>query len=83
MSTRDNLIPRAEKYAANRGLALGKPLGFGFHGSVFASQCQTKVGATAVKIGRRWGDVQAILAALEGYGIFMVDVNPGNISFGD
>jgi hypothetical protein len=31
----------------------------------------------------RWPEVQRILAALEGYGIFMVDVHPGNISFGD
>jgi hypothetical protein len=29
----------------------------------------------------RWPEVQAILAALEEYGIFMIDVNPGNISF--
>src|ERR1051326_262044 len=28
----------------------------------------------------RWPEVQAILRALEGHGVFMVDVNPGNIS---
>lgn len=33
--------------------------------------------------GLRWPEVQAILGELEGYGVFMVDVNPGNISFGD
>jgi hypothetical protein len=32
--------------------------------------------------GPRWPEVQAILRALEGYGIFLLDVNPGNISFG-
>ena len=35
------------------------------------------------QFGTRWREVQAILAALEGYGVYMVDVNPGNISFGD
>jgi hypothetical protein len=35
------------------------------------------------EFGPRWPEVQAILAALEMYGIFMEDVNPGNISFGD
>src|SRR6266436_4248684 len=32
---------------------------------------------------QHWPEVQAILAVLETYGVFMVDVNPGNISFGD
>jgi hypothetical protein len=31
----------------------------------------------------RWSDVQAVLRSLQGHGIHMVDVNPGNISFGD
>jgi hypothetical protein len=35
------------------------------------------------QFGPRWGEVQAILRALEDYGIFMLDVSPGNISFGD
>ena len=35
------------------------------------------------QFGARWRDVQAILAALQGLGIFMLDVNPGNVSFGD
>jgi hypothetical protein len=35
------------------------------------------------QFGPRWPEVQAILTALEGMGIFMEDVNPGNISFGD
>ncbi len=35
------------------------------------------------QFGPRWPEVQAILRHLEGYGIFMIDVNPGNISFGD
>lgn len=32
--------------------------------------------------GDRWPDVQAILKELEGYDIYMIDVNLGNISFG-
>jgi hypothetical protein len=35
------------------------------------------------QFGPRWPEVQAILRFLEGYGVFMLDVNPGNISFGD
>jgi len=35
------------------------------------------------QFGPRWAEVQAVLRALEGLGIFMVDVNPGNISLGD
>jgi hypothetical protein len=33
------------------------------------------------QFGKRWPEVLAILAALEGYGIYLQDVNPGNISF--
>jgi hypothetical protein len=35
------------------------------------------------QFGSRWKEVQAILAFLEAHGIFVIDVNPGNISFGD
>jgi hypothetical protein len=35
------------------------------------------------QFGARWGDVQIILANLAGHGIFVVDVNPNNISWGD
>jgi hypothetical protein len=35
------------------------------------------------QFGPRWPEVQAILGALEAYGIFMLDVNPGNVSFDD
>jgi hypothetical protein len=31
--------------------------------------------------GPRWPEVQAILAVLETYGVYMEDVSPGNISF--
>jgi hypothetical protein len=34
------------------------------------------------QFGARWKDVRGILAVLAGYGIHMIDVNPGNISFG-
>jgi hypothetical protein len=33
--------------------------------------------------GPHWAEVQAILRFLEGYGVSMLDVNPGNVSFGD
>lgn len=35
------------------------------------------------KFGARWPEVQAVLAALEDYGIHMLDVNPGNVAFAD
>jgi hypothetical protein len=35
------------------------------------------------QFGPRWREVEAILGALEAYGIFMLDVNPGNVSFED
>jgi hypothetical protein len=35
------------------------------------------------QFGSRWPEVKSILWALEQYGVFMSDVNPGNISFGD
>jgi hypothetical protein len=35
------------------------------------------------QFGPRWAEVQAILGDLEDFGVFMADVNPGNIAFGD
>jgi len=35
------------------------------------------------QFGLPWEEVQAILRSLQGFGVFMVDVNPGNISFGE
>ncbi|HEV3121845.1 MAG TPA: hypothetical protein VGY53_08090 [Isosphaeraceae bacterium] len=32
------------------------------------------------QFGSHWPEVQAILRALERYGVFMMDLNPGNIS---
>jgi len=33
------------------------------------------------QFGPRWAEVQAILRELEGYGVFVIDVTPNNISF--
>jgi hypothetical protein len=35
------------------------------------------------QFGKRWPDVESILTELEAYGIYLADVNPGNITFGD
>lgn len=35
------------------------------------------------KFGDRWPEVQAVLAALESYGIHLLDVNPGNVAFAE
>lgn len=38
---------------------------------------------TREKFGERWPDVVAILDALTRYGIYMLDVHPGNVKFGE
>src|SRR5262245_14878916 len=166
MSDVPDTFERFEAYCRRKGLTLGKPLGYGVHGSVFAAQNQSSGMRSAVKahererfylrerdvylrlkeqavayargaavpellgwdddlwviemtivsrpfvldfagayldqapdysdevladwraekqeqFGARWSEVQAILRALESYGVFMADVNPGNVSFGD
>lgn len=35
------------------------------------------------QFGDRWSDVESILWALEKYGVYLVDVSPGNVAFGD
>jgi hypothetical protein len=35
------------------------------------------------QFGARWPEVRAIINELQGYGIFLIDVNPGNISFAE
>jgi len=164
--TRQDLISRVQEYARRQGLVLGKELGSGVHGIVFAAKNQIKGNHSAVKVherdmfycrerdvylrlqdqgvtqvygcnvpemiafddhllviemtiverpfvldfagayldwtpdfseevfaewqaekqeqfGPRWADVQAILGYLEGLGVSMVDVNPGNVAFDD
>jgi hypothetical protein len=161
-----DLVRRVQEYADRRRLVVGKSLGSGVHGSVFAAESQTQGGQSALKVheresaycrerdaylrlrerdittirgcnvpelidfdddlwviemtvvtrpfvldfggayldappdfseevladwraekeeqfGSRWPEVQAILRALEGHGVFVVDVNPGNVAFVD
>jgi hypothetical protein len=35
------------------------------------------------QFGQRWPEAEAILAVLETYGVFVVDVNPNNIALAD
>lgn len=35
------------------------------------------------QFGTRWPAVEAIVRALEGYGIYLLDVSPSNVSLGD
>ena len=166
MAPEDELVARAQVYAARNQLEIKEQLGRGVHGIVFVAQSQIKRGRSAVKVHERqpaygrerdvylrlqelrvkfvcgchvpqllgcdddlrvidmtvvkrpfvldfagayldespdfseevladwraekqeqfeehWPEVQAILAALETYGVIMLNVNPGNISFGD
>ena len=59
------------------GAYLDKPLDFSEE--VMADWYADKV----EQFEHRWPEVQAILAILETYGIFMEDVNPKNITFAD
>jgi hypothetical protein len=49
MSFREKLILRAKEYAEWRGLALGKELGHGVHGIVFAMESQPERGVSVVQ----------------------------------
>ncbi len=164
MSTKEELIRRADLYAQKHGLVLGEQLGFGVHGIVFAAASKTKPGREAIKVhereesycrerdvylrlrdhgisqirgfhvprllrydnelwvvemeivtrpfvldfadayldqppdypdevlaewrtekqeqfGDRWREVELILLSLKRYGVYLVDVSPGNIAF--
>lgn len=170
MSLDDDLVRRALEYAKRRGRRLGKRLGAGAHGNVFATEFQPENQAPAIdsaikvfrqepdsvrernaylrlrdrgieavlscnipsllryddelwvvemtvvarpflldfagayldrapsfpeevlvewrlekaeEFGADWPRVQTVIAMLQRYGIFMIDVNPGNVSFGD
>jgi|SRR6516165_6442677 len=166
MTIHDELVARAQIYAAANQLELREQLGRGVHGIVFVAQSHVNRGRSAVKIhegekaflrerdvylrlqehkvtkvgvchvpqllgwddklwtinmtvvkrpfvldfggahldqppefseevladwraekqeqfGRHWAEVQVILRTLEGYGVFMIDVNPGNAAFAD
>ncbi|MCA9189137.1 MAG: hypothetical protein R3E01_06850 [Pirellulaceae bacterium] len=53
MTTRDELLRRAELYAQRHGLVLGEQLGFGVHGIVLVAKNQTDPGRFALKIHER------------------------------
>jgi len=47
---RADLVRRVQEYADRKGLVVGKPLGSGVHGSVWAAEYQTSGGRTALKV---------------------------------
>jgi hypothetical protein len=49
MMFREELVRRVEQYVSRKGSVLGKQLGSGIHGTVFAVQNQTEPGRSAVK----------------------------------
>jgi len=78
---------RINDYASKNGLAVGQRLGFGVHGSVFDAEIQ-RVAVSAIKgetsdkhFGRRWPMVEGIVQYLEKFGVFLIDINPKNITF--
>src|SRR5437660_142832 len=50
MSFKNEMIARALQYAEQNGLVLGKELGFGVHGIVFATESQAERGSSALKL---------------------------------
>src|SRR6266852_4909296 len=56
MSGREELVRRAQAYANRTGRALGKQLGSGVHGIVFAVESQTEPGRAAIKVHERERD---------------------------
>jgi hypothetical protein len=53
MTTREELIRRANQYAQRNGLTLREQLGYGIHGIVFVAGSQTRPGASAIKVHER------------------------------
>src|SRR5438105_15610424 len=56
MMFREELVRRIEHYVDRKGSVLGRTLGSGVHGSVFAVQNQTEPGLSAVKGFERAAD---------------------------
>jgi hypothetical protein len=56
MSGREELVRRGHGYANRKGRALGKQLGSGVHGIVFAVESQTEPGRAAIKVHEREPD---------------------------
>jgi hypothetical protein len=56
MMFREELIGRVQRYVDAKGSVLGKQLGSGVHGTVFAIQNQTEPGSSAVKGYEREAD---------------------------
>jgi hypothetical protein len=50
MDGREEIIGRAQEYVHRTGRALGKQLGSGIHGIVFAVESQTEPGRAAIKV---------------------------------
>ncbi|MEX1027991.1 MAG: hypothetical protein WD049_08300 [Candidatus Paceibacterota bacterium] len=53
MTTKEELLRRADLYAQRHGLVLGEQLGFGVHGIVFVVESQTEPGRAAIKVHER------------------------------
>jgi hypothetical protein len=47
--SRADLVRRAQEYADRKGLVIGRELGSGVHGTVFAAEYQTEGGRSALK----------------------------------
>ncbi len=56
MTTKSELLRRAEVYCRREGLFLGEQLGYGVHGIVFTVEYQSKGGREAIKAHEREAD---------------------------
>jgi hypothetical protein len=90
------LLRRVHEFANRKGLTLGDQLGSGVQGTVFNAKSQSEGGRSASQACRaatvreqwlapwRWPLPHGRGSAeRESYGVFMIDVNPGNISLDD
>ncbi|MCL2640417.1 MAG: hypothetical protein FWD53_06205 [Phycisphaerales bacterium] len=78
------LQERALAYATARGIELEQCLGGGKDGTVYSTSDGTAIKAfrQSGTFRREWACYERLKVLEDEYGIYMLDVHPGNISFG-
>jgi hypothetical protein len=71
----EDLDSLVQRYALRRNVKLGEQLGFERWPEVQWEEDKAEI------FGERWPEVARILAALQAFGVYLLDINPGNISF--
>ena len=71
----EELDDLAQRYGHRRNITLHERLGFGVHGTVLAAEDK------AEDFGEKWPEVMRVLSELQKLDIYLLDINPRNISF--